>query len=695
MSTVTDGQRRNQRRPARPIARWTRLLALAGVIGVTSGVASALLDWALHTGSPTLAGRFTHLGGAGVFQPQWGVLLLPLAGCLASGLMVQLVFREPFGHGTDLLTHAFHQRQGVLSLRGPAVKAVAAAGVISCGGSAGPEGPVSALGAAIGSSIGGLFRVPPRERRILLVTGCAAGVGAIFRCPLGGALFAAGILYSEPEFESDAIVPSFVASVLGYSTFMLIRGYGAPLLAGASVLRFASPLDLPAYALLGLLCGGVSIFFSFCLHVVQTRLRPALRLPAWLCPAVGGLATGALACVLPQVMDGQYLFVRNAVEGRLFSDHPGQSWWWWSALFAGVAVVKCVATALTVGMGASGGVLGMSVFIGGVVGAFLGALAQAIIPGGISDSLRQSLIPVGMAGVLAAGMRTPLAAIVMVAEMTGGYGLIVPLMLVCVSAYLVGRRWGLNPEQVRTAADSPAHAADGIIHFLESWRVAELMERDWTPAVSPEASLGEMVRMLEPGTRPVFAVVREGLLMGLVSVPDLHRITREPGLSDALIASDIMTERLDTLSPDDDAYHALHEFGRTRHDVLPVVSRDGTQRFLGMLTRRRVYDTLHRRVGEQQELALRDHLGLRAIDHEGQIQQLVLAVSPVETDRIQRLMVPLDAVGKTIREADIRRRFGFQVIGIELPDGSVQFPPNLDLPLTPGHRLVATATHTP
>lgn len=691
MSAVTERDRRSQRRRTKPIARWTQLLALAGLIGVSSGVASALLDWALHAGSPTLAGRFTHLGGAGVFQAEWGVLLLPLAGCLASGLIVQLLFREPFGHGTDLLTHAFHRRQGVLALRGPAVKAVAAAGVISCGGSAGPEGPVSALGAAIGSSIGGIFRVPPRERRILLVAGCAAGVGAIFRCPLGGALFAAGVLYSEPEFESDAIVPSFVASVLGYSTFMLIRGYEAPLLAGANALRFASPIELPAYAALGLLCGGVSIFFSSLLHLVQEKLRPAVPLPMWLLPALGGLATGALACVVPQVMDGQYLFVRNAVDGQLFAEHAGQSWWWWSALFAGVAIAKCAATALTVGMGASGGVLGMSVFIGGVVGAFVGALAEAILPGGISESLRQSLIPVGMAGVLAAGMRTPLAAIVMVAEMTGGYGLIVPLMLVCVSAYMVGRRWGLNPEQVRSAADSPAHAADGIIHFLESWRVGELMERNWTPVVAPEASLGEMVRMLEPGTRPVFAVVRDGSLMGLVSVPDLNRITRESGLSDALIASDIMTERLDTLAPDDDTYHALHEFGRTRHDVLPVVSRDGTDRWLGMLTRRRVHDTLRRRVGEHQELALRDHLGLRAIEHEGQIQELVRAVSPVDTDRIQRLMVPLDAVGKSIREADIRRRFGFQVIGIELPDGSMQFPPDLDLPLTSGHRLVASA----
>lgn len=685
----------------RPAARWSRLFALSLLVGVVTGLAAVGLEWALQNGSRVLIAQVARPGEAEILGFSWWLLLLPTLGGLASGVVVQLLFRQPFGQGTDLLTHAFHRDLGSLALTGPAVKAVANVGVIATGGSAGPEGPIAALGAAIGSTAGRIFRITPRERRILLVAGCAAGIGAIFRCPLGGALFSAGILYSEPEFEAEAIVPGFVASVVGYSTFMAFQeNFGEPLLGFANVLRFQAPAELLAYALLGPLCGLASIFFVYCMRTVEHRIRPRLRIPRFLLPAIGGLATGLLACVLPQVMDPHYEFPRQIMNGTLFQDRLDASSWMWAAFFGAVILVKCVATAFTVGGGASGGVLGPCVFIGGVVGAFLGAALQAIVPesilpNGLPEPLRQALVPVGMAGVLAAGMRTPLAAIVMVAEMTGGYGLIVPLMLVCVSAYVVGRRWGLNDEQVRSAADSPAHAADGMIHYLESWRVAELMERDWQPVVKTEATLGEMIEKLEPGTRPVFAVVKDGSLAGVISVPDIQRIMDEPGLIDAVIAQDLMTERLATLAPDDDIYQALSEFGRTRHDVLPVVSRDRARRWLGMLTRRQVFERLQQRIGETQRIVAREHVGLRAIEDEGQLQQLVMAVSPLESNRIQRLMVPIDAVGLTIRDAQMRQRYGLQVIGIELPDGTLQFPPDLDLPLEPGHRLVATIVQDP
>lgn len=123
--------------------------------------------------------------------------------------------------------------------------------MIATGGSAGPEGPIAALGAALGSTCGRLFRVSPRQRRILLLAGCAAGIGAIFRCPQGGALFAVGLPYSEPDYESEAIVPSLIASVMGYSTFMALWGHGLPLLPNTQTLTFTSPSELLAFAVLG------------------------------------------------------------------------------------------------------------------------------------------------------------------------------------------------------------------------------------------------------------------------------------------------------------------------------------------------------------------------------------------------------------------------------------------------------------
>lgn len=208
-----------------PATRWGRRIGLAVVVGVAGGAAAALLDWAIHTGSHQLIGRFTHFGTAGFLHFEWAILLLPALGGLLAGLIVFLLAPKAAGHGVDQLTRSFHRHLGRMPLPGPAVKAGGAAIVISAGGSAGPEGPIAALGAALGSAISRVYPLTPQERRILLVAGCAAGIGAIFRCPLGGALFATSILYSEPEFESDAIVPSFVASVIGYSTYMLLRGF--------------------------------------------------------------------------------------------------------------------------------------------------------------------------------------------------------------------------------------------------------------------------------------------------------------------------------------------------------------------------------------------------------------------------------------------------------------------------------------
>lgn len=678
----------------RRVPRWGRFLILGALAGIAGGAAAAGFEWALIHGSQFLVGRFTHLGSSGVLSFHWGVLLLPALGGLVSGIAIRLLCPTALGHGTDVLVRAFHHDLGRLPLKGPLVKAAAAVWVIACGGSAGPEGPIAALGASIGSTLGRVFGVTPRERRVLLIAGCGAGIGAIFQCPLGGALFAASVLYREPEFESEAIVPAVVSSVLGYSTFMLFGGYGEHMLHGATKLAFTSPVELVPYTLLGLLCGGVSIFFSYCLSTVEGRLLPWSRVPRWIAPAIGGLATGGLACLLPQVMDGQYRFVQNAMTSPataqpFFGDPGAVNWWWWAAMFAAVALAKCVATALTVGSGASGGVLGPSVFIGGTVGACLGALCEAAYPGTVPEGLRAALIPVGMGGVLAASMRTPLAAIVMITEMTGSYGLIVPLMLVCISAYVVGRPWGLNHEQVHGSAESPAHAGDAVVHMLESWRVGQLMEPDWSPVVAPETPLAELLKQAQYGSRPVFAVVRDGELLGLISTADILRSTDEPPLGDVIIAMDLMSEPPATVGPDESVYEVLSRFHHGHHYAVPVVSSRPTRRWVGMLTRERVFKEVRRQVEEMERSVVREHHGLVAIEREGQLHELLTGLAPAREHEIQRLLVPLQAIGKSIRDADFRNEFGVQVIAVEQPDGSLQCPPDIDTPLSTNQRLVA------
>ena len=675
----------------RSTAEWTRLFGLAVIVGFLAGVAAIALEGGLHYGAEHLIGRYSP----GVAQPwrwRWVFLLLPAAGGLASGLLVRWLCPNAFGHGTDALVNAFHHKGGAMGLRGPLVKGAASIGVIACGGSAGPEGPIAALGAAIGSSLARAFGLTPRERRIMLIAGCGAAVAAIFQCPMGGALFAAGVLYRDTDYETDAIVPAFVASVIGYTTYMSVWGKHFPLLGSATRSTFESAWELIPYAVLGLVCAGICIVFHYCLRFVEHRPLARFSIPRWLAPAIGGLCTGIVACAIPQVMDGQYNFIRKVIEnsGELFS---GMTPWRLAMLFGLVAVAKCLATALTIGSGASGGVLGPSVFIGGAAGACVAAVFQAIAPDMMPEHLRQAMIPVGMAGVLSASMRVPLASIMIVAEMTGGYGLIVPSMLVCVSAYVLGRRWGINSAQVRSSSESPTHAGDAVVHMLETWHVRDLMQSDWPQTVTPAATLGELVEKTQPGTRPVFAVVDNGHIVGLISVPDIERIMHDAPPQDAIIAADMMTQDLVTVRPDDDAYHALNVMARDNHIVVPVVTED--DRFVGMLNRHDIYDAVRRQLDEMRDHLLIEHKGLAAIDREENLHQLIMGVAAPKTENIQRLLVPIQAVGKSLRQSDFRREFGVQVIAVEQPDGTIQCPPDPDAPLHTSQRLVAIVLDEP
>jgi len=304
------------------------------------------------------------------------------------------------------------------------------------------------------------------------------------------------------------------------------------------------------------------------------------------------------------------------------------------------------------------------------------------------------LIPVGMAGVLAATMRIPLAAIVMTMEMAGSFGLIAPLMLACVTSYLIGRRWGLNDEQVRTAADSPTHAADPIIHTLESWTVGELMQKKWPMTVAPNAPLDEVVASILPGTRPVVAVAQDGELKGVISAADLGVVMTTADAGRLLIASDIMTTKLKTLDEHMDVYSALTAFTHVDHEVLPVVSGGRNRKWVGMLTRRDVVTKLHKELERSHQAAFREHASLTAIQQDVMVDQLIMGLPQKHAD-VQRLFVPIEAIGKSLRECDFRRKYNAQVIAIEHPDGSTECPPDLDRPLSTKERLLAVVWDTP
>jgi CIC family chloride channel protein len=391
-----------------------------------------------------------------------GLWLVPVAttvGGLLVGILTTWLAPEAEGHGTDAVVRAFHRSAGALRARVAPVKLVASALTIGSGGAAGREGPIALIAAAVGSWYATITRRGDAERRLLLLIGAAAGLSAIFRSPIGAALFVIEVLYADMEFEASALLYATLAAIIAYAINGLFVGWGA-LFQVPPIAGFRSPLSYGWYALLGLAAG----LFATALPVVFYRTRDLfqrLPVPVFLKPAIGALLTGLLILAFPQVIAGGYGWIQQAIDGHMTL-----------GTMAALAVAEIAALSFTVSSGGSGGVFAPSLFIGAMLGGACAALGnQPVAP----------FVVVGMAAVFAGAAHVPIATMMMVTEMTGGYTLLVPAALAVLLSYLVQTRLSVRFQyrsiyeaQVRSRADSPAHYAQHLEIALRILREEEL-----------------------------------------------------------------------------------------------------------------------------------------------------------------------------------------------------------------------------
>jgi chloride channel protein, CIC family len=463
----------------RPRAWWghwgrqRQLIIDAVVLGIAGAAAAQVFTFLLRGSTWLVLGRLAgyhppglpNEGGAlqEVVGPH-GLWLVPLAttlGGLVVGILVQRLAPETEGHGTDTVVHAFHRTEGILRPRVVPIKLLASAITIGSGGSAGREGPIALAGAGVGSWYAQVTKRSAADRRVLLVVGMAAGIAAIFRSPVGAALFAIEVLYVEMEFESVALLPAMLASIIAYA----LNGFFVswqPLFRVPAHLTLAHTEDNGWYLALGIAAGLVATFVPLVFYGVRNAFR---RLPvrAELKPAIGGLLMGLLALAYPRVIAGGYGWMQEAIDGRLAA----------GALLA-LVLAKPLAMSLTISSGGSGGVFAPTLFIGAMLGGLLA---------GLSHQPAAPFVIVGMAAVFAGAAHVPIASLMMVTEMTGGYTLLVPAALAVMVSYLVQRRLaprglyqGLYEAQVTTRADSPAHHAEHLkiaLRLLKERRVLD------------------------------------------------------------------------------------------------------------------------------------------------------------------------------------------------------------------------------
>lgn len=523
----------------------------------------------------------------GTFRP-WLLVLLPAIGGVLCGLVTRLA-PEARGGGGDVMIEAFHHKGAILRRRVIGVKALASICTLGTGGAGGREGPTMLIGGAIGSAVARFLNVPTRERRVLLIAGVAAGISAVFRTPLGAAILAVEVLYRD-GFESEALVPAVLASVVGYSVVISIYGEST-LLAHSSRFPFVAS-HLPLYALLALMVALLAVVFVASLQWMR-GLFASLPVPLWARPGVGGLALGILATPIivyigPHIGGaGRGLGIFGGGYGAAQTAITGAPWlpagWEAVVILLLLAVMKIGAASLTIGSGGSAGDFAPSLAIGAMAGGAFGRSAQLLLDDPRLDPGAFALV--GM-GVFFGGIaHTPLSALVLVCEMAGNYDLLVPLMLALGIAYVALRKTTLYDAQVPSPRESPVHRDTALRDLLRAIRVRDVpgAMHGWFPSFEPKTTAAEMLAKasaLETGV-DVFPVLDpDGRIKGVVRASALRLLAREHNDTPWAIAADVMEPPVMVL-PEDDLRTASERMVASGLRALPIVDAGG--RAVGLL----------------------------------------------------------------------------------------------------------------
>ncbi|MCK9240038.1 chloride channel protein [Desulfocurvus sp.] len=566
--------------------RW---MGLAVLVGLVSGLCAVAFFTAVEYGQhlllhslagqpmPAPAGESIFHMPAGPPRP-WLIPLLTTAVGLGTGWLVTRFIPETIGggtDGTDAMIDSFHNKEGRIRPLAALIKGSTAILTIVSGGSAGREGPISQMGAAVGSWLATSLRLSAKERRILLLAGAAGGLGAIFRAPLGGALTAVEVIYRE-DFEAEAVLPSVVSSVVAYSLFTFF--FGSDPIFGIPQFRFHNVAELPFYVALAFFCSLTGWLYIRTFEFVKFRIFTPLasRAGVILAMGLGGAIMGLLGMVFPELLAGGYGWLELAIKGELAV-----------GVMAGILLGKIVATSVTIGSGMSGGMFAPALFVGGMSGGVVGALAHRFFPDVVTQP--GGYVLVGMAAFFAGVANAPIGPLIMVCELTQGYGLLAPLMLASALCILLGKSTSLYEHQVENKFESPAHLGDMTINVLESLRVEDHFVPGRVSTLEECTTLKAITDVMANSNELYFPVRGEGdAITGILGVKDIRRVIFETALFDLVVARDIAGPPA-TLLPADNLYAALLRFVDTGYGQIPVVRPDDPTHILGLLNREDVF----------------------------------------------------------------------------------------------------------
>jgi len=575
-------------------ARW---LILGSFTGILSGLAAILFFYGVEGAKFLLLHILAGLSlpapsGEEIFHSHasltaskpWLIpLFTTLAGLITGLLLLRFAPKSLEGgtDGTDSMIKAFHQQDGIIGLLAALVRGGTSILTIGAGGSAGREGPISLIGAGIGSFLAQKLKLSPQERRLLLLTGAAGGLGAIFRAPLGGALTAVEVIYRE-DFEAEAILPAVTSSVVAYTIFTLV--FGSDPIFNIPDFRFSDPRELVFYIALALFCAFTGQFYVKTFYFIKYKffwpLKEKIGMPFTL--AAGGLLMGILGMLFPQLLSGGYGWLEMAIWGKLSL---------LTMLF--ILMGKTIATSITLGSGMSGGMFAPALFVGGMSGGIIGYMGQMFFPQIITQP--GAFVLVGMASFFAGIANAPIGPLVMVCEFSKGYGLLAPLMLSSAICLVLNRNISLYENQVHNKFESPAHFDEAAINVLENLQVKDYYQPKRVSTFEEFTSFPAMLDVVAHSNDFYFPVRgKDQVITGIVSVQDLRRVLFEDVLKDLLVAKDVARKPY-TVTTEDNLYTALIKFLESDFGQLPVLSPQDPTHIVGLLAREDVFKALHKK----------------------------------------------------------------------------------------------------
>lgn len=567
------------------------VLFLSGVIGIIAGCAAVLLKESVHFIQALLTRH------ADIQLANYLYLSYPLIGILLTVLFAKYILREKLGHGITDVLYTISKKASIFKPSRMYSRMVSSAMTVGFGGSVGLEAPIVVTGSAIGSNVARLMHLNYKKRSLLIGCGSAGAVAAIFNSPIAGVIFAIEVILSEVTINS--FIPLLIASVAG--TLVSLGFLGDDVLFSFKLTDTFMAADTPFYILLGVLCGLVSLYFTRLTYFIEDKVS---AIKGEISRALfGGLMLGLIIFFFPPIYGEGYNTIKALLAGNemallnnslFFGERTSIAFL--LIFIAGVIFVKPIASALTIGSGGSGGIFAPSLFLGGVTGYLFAKLVSiGLFDEGISTS---NFTLVGMCGVMSGVLHAPLTAIFLIAEITSGYTLFVPLMIVSAISYITVsyfEKHSLYTKKLIEKGDLIQGDKDRQVLSLIDLK--KVIEKDLL-VIHPQARLEDLVLLVKSSKRNIFPVVNEhDELVGIITLDDIRDIMFDEESRKSIIVNSLMHSPPAYISYEDNMNEVMGKFEQTGAWNLPVIHNG---KYQGFLSKSRIFNAYRKKLIRQQ-----------------------------------------------------------------------------------------------